>query len=157
MLWSVSKPQNSGLYWLDQVHKSFYTNLFLHRNFIACFDAQFQTVLVASAKTRERFKAVYDLFNALDVPLQSSFQDIYQNQLAYQNYFSDSAVSISRVSEELNDLWEASKKLGGYLYSTTLGLVCFTSAAVNNPSMDQHYADYKALNGNVCCFCGVRC
>lgn len=156
MLWSVTKPQNSGLYWLDEVHKHFYTQLFEHSDFMACFDTSFHPVLAASQNTRERFKDVYDLFESLDVPLQSSFQDIYQNQLAYQNYFSDSTVPISRAPEELNDLWEASKKLGGYLYSSTLGLACFEAVSVDESSMDQHYQEYKDLNGNVCCFCGTE-
>lgn len=156
MLWKITKPPTSGLYWLDQVHDSFYKKLFVGEVFANCFDTSFNPILVGSAKTNELFQAVYDNYGQLDEPTKVAFQSLYNNHLAFKNFFADSNLAISRPSADFNDLWEAAKKLGGYLYTTTLDLACFKNAANNNPSMDQHYEEFRQLNGIVCCFCGTE-
>jgi len=156
MLWSVTKPIDPGLYWLDTIHKDFYTGLFNGNVFDDCFVASFIAVLDASSKTKRRFQAVFTLFNGLEEPHQNTFKDIYNNHLNYRHYFSNVSVGILRPNEEHDTLWEAVKKLGGYLYATTIDLVCYKTAAVGNPSMDEHYECYKSDNNIVCCFCGTE-
>ncbi|WP_299978642.1 hypothetical protein [uncultured Pseudoteredinibacter sp.] len=156
MLWQVTKPPASGLYWLDEVHKNFYIELFDGKNFDDCFVDRFQPVLAASVKTKRLFQSVYNLYTALGLAEKIAFQALYQNHLSYQDCFDDTALPVLRPAPGYADLWVAVKKLGGYLYSTTIGLDCFADAAINDPSMDQHYEDYKALNGKVCCFCGTE-
>lgn len=156
MLWRVTKPAASGLYWLDVVHKNFYVELFDGKAFVDCFVGAFRPVLTASSKTREFFQSVYDRFAVLSQPDKNTFQLLYQNHLTYQSCFSDATLPILRPTPECADLWTAVKKLGGYLYSTTIGLRCFINVATGSPSMDQHYEEYKALNGIVCCFCGTE-
>lgn len=156
MLWQVIKPPVSGLYWLDEVHKNFYVELFDGKIFTDCFVNEFQPVLAASGKTNELFQSVHNLYAALGMAEKNAFQTLYQNHLAYQGCFSNTTLPILRSAPEHADLWVAVKKLGGYLYSTTIGLGCFSNASNNHPSMDQHYEEYKALNGIVCCFCGTE-
>jgi hypothetical protein len=156
MLWPVTKPPASGLYWLNDVHKNFYVTLFGGNSFDDCFVDEFQPVLATSGKTKRLFQSVFDLYLELGQPEKNAFQALYQNHLIYQDCFSDAALPILRPEPTYSDLWKAVKELGGYLYSTTIGLGCFTNAANGNPSMDQHYEEYKALNGIVCCFCGTE-
>lgn len=156
MLWSVIKPANQGLYWLDTIHKDFYIGLFNGNLFDDCFVDSFIAVLDASSKTKRRFQTVFTLFNQLEEPYQNTFKDIYNNHLNYRNYFSSVNVGILRPTLEHKDLWDAVKKLGEYLYATTIDLVCFKTAAVGNPSMDEHYECFKSDNDIVCCFCGTE-
>jgi hypothetical protein len=156
MLWSVTKPADPGLYWLDTIHKDFYTRLFNGNTFNNCFINTFIPVLNASSKTKRRFQAVFTLFNGLEESHQNTFKDIYNNHLNYHHYFASTRVGILRPSIEHKDLWDAVKKLGGYLYATTIDLICYKTAAVGNPSMDKHYDCYKADNNIVCCFCGTE-
>ncbi|MFT7007253.1 MAG: hypothetical protein ACJAXJ_001767 [Colwellia sp.] len=156
MLWSVTKPTDPGLYWLDTIHKDFYRGLFSGNTFNNCFITSFNTVLRASSKTKRRFQTVFTLFNELEAVHQNTFKNIYNNHLNYRAYFASTRVGILRPSEEHNALWEAVKKLGGYLYATTIDLVCYKTAAVGNPSMDEHYECYKSDNNIVCCFCGTE-
>ncbi len=156
MLWAVTKPENSGLYWLDIVHKGFYSSLFDENEFDDCFPDDFETVLDDSGTTKGNFESVYDKYFELDEPLKAHFQQIYNNHIDYKNYFSDINTDIESPTENIGDLWKAVKKLSTYLYSTTLGLVCFKNACPNNDDMDGHYELYKNLNGVVCCFCGTE-
>ncbi|CAA0100560.1 Uncharacterised protein [BD1-7 clade bacterium] len=162
MLWQVIKPPESGLYWLNEVHQQFYTDLFAGNEFENCFDNRFKPVLAGSAKTQSYFRAVFDQYTQLDELEKTTFEAVYNNHITYQIFFSDSSLSISRLPDpdpdpdRLTTLWSAAKTLGGYLYSTTMGLACFTDAAGGTPSMDRHYKAYKELNGNVCCFCGTE-
>jgi hypothetical protein len=156
MLWSVTKPENSGLYWLDTIHKDFYTGLFNGNLFDDCFVDSFAAVLDASSKTKRRFQTVFTLFNGLEESHQNTFKDIYNNHLNYRNYFSNSGVGIHRPAPEHNALWVAAKKLGGYLYETTIDLVCYKTAAPGSSSMDEHFDCFKSENNIVCCFCGTE-
>ncbi|MFT7009533.1 MAG: hypothetical protein ACJAXJ_004082 [Colwellia sp.] len=156
MLWSVTKPADPGLYWLDTIHKDFYTGLFNGNSFDDCFVETFVPVLDASGRTKTRFQTVFTLFNVLGEAHQNTFKEIYNNHLNYRDYFSYSGVGIDRPAPEHNTLWEASKKLGGYLYATTIDLVCYKTAAPGSSSMDEHFDCYKSENNIVCCFCGTE-
>lgn len=156
MLWSITKPADPGLYWLDTIHKDFYTRLFNGNVFDDCFVASFIPVLDASGETKTRFQKVFTEFNRLVVGHQEAFKNIYNNHLNYRNYFSNSNIEILRPTEALKPLWKLVKELGGYLYTTTIGLVCYETAAVGTPSMDEHYECYKNDNNIVCCFCGTE-
>jgi len=169
VLWPVIKPPESGLYWLDEVHKFFYLKLFEGYPFEDCFPENFKSVLDASGKTNEYFQAVYDSYLGLDAEHQNSYCAIYNQQVNLLPTFSDERINIlrpnirGRNTSEHKAIWAASKKLGGYLYSTTLGLVCFDNALNTNfgtnlllSTMNDHYQAYKVLNGGVCCFCGLE-
>lgn len=156
MLWTVTKPANSGLYWLDEVYQSFYHQLFDGNMFDDCFIEGFIDVLESSAKTNEKFQAVFDSYNALAEPLKNSVQDIYASHLSYKHCFSSIDIDIASPCEGLNEFWKKVRSLATYLYSTTLGLVCFNDACDEEADMDVHYEEYKQLNGVVCCFCGTE-
>ncbi|MEL0613640.1 hypothetical protein [Marinomonas arenicola] len=156
MLWTVTKPAASGLYWLDDVHKNFYQQLFAGNAFDECFLDGFNGVLTSSAKTNEKFQAVFDGYNSLDEHLKSRIQEIYNSHVAYRACFSVINIEIAKPCEELREFWVKVKSLASYLYSTTLGLVCFKDACTEEADMDVHYEEYKQLNGVVCCFCGTE-
>lgn len=65
MLWPISNPLASGLYWLDEIHKNFYVELFDGNVFTDYFVDNFQQVLGASRKTKRLFQSVHDLYLAL--------------------------------------------------------------------------------------------
>ncbi|WP_105258993.1 hypothetical protein [Pseudoalteromonas sp. T1lg88] len=156
MLWTVTKPDNSGLYWLDDVYKNFYQQLFEGAGFDECFLDGFNIVLVKSTKTKTKFQDVFDGFNDLEDPLKNRVQEIYASHIAYKHCFSSIDKEIKKPCEELSEFWEKVKSLATYLYSTTLGLVCFKDACAEEADMDVHYQEYKELNGVVCCFCGTE-
>jgi hypothetical protein len=156
MLWPVTKPANSGLYWLDTVHKRFYVELFNNSDFDDCFEAAFLPVLNRSALTKSNFQSVFDLFNDLTNPNQISFKNIFENHAEYQTYFTDTEAEILRPEAIHENLWKASKNLGKFLYEKTIGYACYKNSAPNNECMNLHFTRYKELNGEVCCFCGTE-
>lgn len=156
MLWSVTKPAGSGLYWLDLVHKDFYISLFHDYDFEYCFSERFKPVLAESSLTKKYFKAVYDLFNSLTETNQDRFKAIYENHAKYQTCFTNTDIDILRSNAVLEDIWKASKQLGKFLYEKTISYACYKNAAPNKECMNQHFTKYKVLNGNVCCFCGTE-
>ncbi len=167
MLWPVVKPPQSSLYWLDEVHKNFYSLLFRTEEYLDCFPAEFRTVLDASAKTNEYFASVYQKYNQLSDEHKVSFRQIYDQQIGIIPIYSDVRIALLKPNlkapgtTEHKELWKASKKLGGYLYSTTLGLQCFSNAMaekfddVEFSNMHEHYQEFKRLNTQICSFCGL--
>ncbi|EHH2481605.1 hypothetical protein WOC09_03205 [Vibrio parahaemolyticus] len=167
MLWPVVKPPQSSLYWLDEVHKNFYRLMFREEDIEDCFPAEFQTVLDGSAKTNEYFNSVYREYNQLSVEHKQSFRQIYDQQIGILPIYSDVQIALLKPNvktpntTEHKDLWNACKKLGGYLYSTTLGLRCFSNALddkfddVEFSDMHEHYQEFKRLNTPICSFCGL--
>lgn len=156
MLWRVEKPASSGLYWLDVVYKNFYAKLFSNADFGDCFCEEFDDVLAGSARTNTMFNAVYDGYHQLDDLLQQEVQSIFANHSAFKQCFSATVITIQTPSSELTEFWKTVKSLATYLYSTTIGLVCFRDACKEEADIDVHYQDYKDLNGVVCCFCGTE-
>ena len=157
MLWPVVKPPQSALYWLDDVHKSFYRLMFAGNAFSNCFSQAFTPVLQASAKTRGKFLSVYDQYESLTQPLQLEFNALFENQVQWLQYLDSAEHVVMQPSEDLKDIWKGVRTLGTYLYSTTLDLVCYKNSAPNPAdSMDSHYAQFKTSNGVVCCFCGTE-
>ncbi|MDE1348536.1 hypothetical protein L9W80_00065 [Vibrio aestuarianus] len=162
MLWTVNKPQQSGLYWLDEVHKGFYRALFAGRDFDDCFPNEFKPVLEASGKTNEYFQAVYDLYLLLEADHQDSFKAIFDNHLNFTQAYSDAQFVVlspniqAPNTTEHSAIWKAVKTLGGYLYNTTIGLPCYAATRDTITCMNAHYEEYVRLNGVVCCFCGTE-
>lgn len=157
MLWSVTKPPQSALYWLDNVHKDFYRLMFAGNAFPNCFPQAFSPVLQASAKTRVKFQTVYDNYHLLSQPLKIEFNNLFNNHMQWLQYLNNAGRAVFFPSAALTGIWDDVKSLGGYLYSTTLDLVCYKNAS-HNPvdSMDSHYEQFKNDNGVVCCFCGTE-
>lgn len=156
MLWSVKKPKNSGLYWLDIVYKNFYTKLFENADFEDCFCEEFNDVLAESEKTNDMFTAVYAEYHRLDGLLQQEVRSIFANHMDYKQCFSSTDIIIKKPSAGLFNFWKNVKSLATYLYSTTIGLVCFRNACREEADIDVHYQEYRDLNGIVCCFCGTE-
>lgn len=157
MLWSVIKPRQSALYWLDGVHKNFYRLMFAGNTFPNCFPQSFGPVLQSSAKTREKFQIVYDNYQLLTQPLKSEFERLFNNHMQWLQYLNNAGLPIFSPCAELDDIWVCVKSLGGYLYSTTIGLQCYKNASPNPvDSMNSHYEQFKNNNGVVCCFCGTE-
>ena len=92
----------------------------------------------------------------MGAPEKLAFQDLYTNHRDAINHFVDDGFDVIRVPDSQSEIWKSLKKLGKYLYSTTINLVCFTSLANVNHTIDEHFQDFKNLNGNVCCFCGLK-
>lgn len=167
MLWPVVKPPQSSLYWLDEVHKNFYLLMFQGEEVADCFPAEFRTVLDASAKTNTYFVNVYLEYNKLSDAHKASFRQIYDQQIGIILLYSDTRITLLKPNvkvpgtTEHKELWNACKKLGGYLYSTTLGLKCFGDALVEKfddvefSDMHEHYQEFKRLNTPICSFCGL--
>lgn len=167
MLWPVVKPPQSSLYWLDEVHKNFYRSMFQDEELADCFPAEFRTVLDASAKTNTYFANVYQEYNQLLDEHKAYFRQIYDQQIGIIPIYSDVRIALLKpnvkapCTTEHKELWKACKKLGGYLYSTTLGLQCFSNALTNKfgdvefANMNEHYQEFKRLNTPICSFCGL--
>lgn len=157
MLWPVTKPPQSSLYWLDEVHKDFYRLMFQGNSFVDCFPVAFNNVLTGSTETRKRFSDVYNEYQDLSAQLQQEFERLFLNQIRCLSFMGNTRHVVIAPSGQLTEIWSKSKLLGGYLYNTTLGLACYkTAAGDRNHGMDEHYANYKELNGLVCCFCGTE-
>ena len=156
MLFQVEKVPNSGLYWLNEVLQNFYQRLIASEEFNDCCEVGFQPVLDASAKTNELFQGVFDQYAALAPELKSEFTPLYNNLVNLVEHFDDNTLPILESSNGISDIWTACKKLGGYLYTTTMGLGCFTCENVANTSMLDHFEEFRNLNGRVCCFCGLE-
>lgn len=157
MLWPVVKPPQSSLYWLDEVHKGFYRLMFQRNTFDDCFPDAFGNVLTGSAETRKRFSDVFDDYQDLSVPLQQEFESLFLNQIQCLSFLSNTHPLVIFPTEQSVGVWSKSKSLGGYLYNTTLDLVCYKTAAGNRDhGMGEHYENYKRLNGLICCFCGTE-
>lgn len=156
MLFQVQKPDPAGIYWLDTVLTAFFTNLFNNMAFgNGMFPPEFGSVLKESPMTLERFRDVFDAYQALGATERQTLQDLYANHRDAINHFVDDGFDVIRVPDAQSEIWKTVKKLGKYLYSTTLNLVCFTSLANVNHTIDEHFQHFKDLNGNVCCFCGL--
>ena len=158
MLFKVEKPQYSGLYRLDEVLQIFFENLFadtvpFDTNL---FPGYFGQVLIDSTKTHDCFKEVYDNYQLLQPESKTEFQEIYNNQRNALEGLADIDYEIREISAVCQDIWKACKELTKYLYTTTIGLQCFTALGNIATSMNEHYQAYKDLNGNVCCFCGLQ-
>jgi len=157
MLFQVQKPDPAGIYWLDTVLTAFFNNLFSSMAFgNGMFPAEFECVLNESPKTLESFRNVFDAYEALGALERQAFHDLYANHRDAINHFADDGFNVIRVPDAQSEIWKSVKKLGKYLYSTTLNLVCFTSLANVNHSIDTHFQQFRELNGNVCCFCGLK-
>lgn len=157
MLWQVLKPAQSALYWLDDVHKGFYRSMFAGNEFADCFPQTFNPVLQASAKTKEKFQRVFDSYEQLPQPSKIRFNALFNNHMQWLLYLDNAGQAVFRPEADLVEIWDDVKSLGGYLYSTTLDLVCYKNATLNPAdSMDSHYEQFKNANGLVCCFCGTE-
>jgi hypothetical protein len=107
---------------------------------------------------------VYDLYLILDIGDQIRYRIIYDQQMKCSELFDDEAKVILNFDKlPIKNLWKASKELGGYLYSTTIGLKCYQRAMVDKfgvnlvlSNMNEHYQKFKDNNGSVCCFCGLE-
>jgi hypothetical protein len=157
MLFQVQKPKAAGIYWLDTVLITFFNNLFNHMAFgNSMFPPEFGSVLTESPKTLEMFSNVFNAYQALAAEDRQTFQDLYANHQDVINHFADDNFDVIRVPQAQSEIWKSVKNLGKYLYSTTLNLVCFTSLANVNHTIDDHFQQFRDLNGNVCCFCGLE-
>jgi len=164
MLWSITKVNGSGLYWLDEVHKEFYVQMFEGNLFTNCFPDEFIDVLIDSINTDVYFTAVYDFYKKLTIEEQIRYRAIFEQQINFRTLFNDTTRSIIQAdTPTLKKILEASRKLGGYLYSTTLDLQCFKGAMTKKigaqlilSNMNEHFQSFKTTNGNVCCFCGLE-
>jgi hypothetical protein len=167
MLWPVIKPTHSSLYWLDDVHKSFYRLMFQGEEFAKCFPQEFQNVLNESGKTNQYFADVFEKYSELTAPHKAFFIQIYNQQIAILPAYSDNGIQLLKPNIkkpntlEHKALWKACKALGGYLYATTLGLTCFSNSLVQKfgvvalGNMHEHYLEFKRLNSGICSFCGL--
>jgi|TARA_R110002060_G_scaffold68010_4_gene76681 hypothetical protein len=164
MLWPISKVNGSSLNWLDEVHKEFYVQMFAGNCFTNCFSNEFIDVLIDSINTDVYFTAVYDLYKKLSIEEQIRYRSIFEQQINFIALFNDMTRSIIQANTpNLKKILVASRKLGGYLYSTTLDLQCFKAAMTKKfgarlrlSNMNEHFQSFKAINGNVCCFCGLE-
>jgi hypothetical protein len=157
MLFQVQKPDPAGIYWLDTVLTTFFNNLFSHMAFgNGMFPPEFEIVLNESPRTLESFRNVFVAYEALGAAERQAFQDLYVNHRDAINHFVDDGFDVVRIPNAQSEIWKSVKNLGKYLYSTTLNLVCFTSLANVNHSIDAHFQRFRELNGNVCCFCGLK-
>ena len=157
MLFQVQKPDPAGIYWLDTVLTTFVNNLFDNMAFgNTMFPPEFEDVLNDSPTTRAKFESIFNAYALLGAPEKLSFQNLYTNHRDVFNHFVDDGFDVVRIPDAQSEIWRSVKNLGKYLYSTTLGLVCFTSLAKVNHSIDEHFHQFKNLNGNVCCFCGLK-
>lgn len=156
MLFQVQKVPGSGLYSLDTVLQNFYQKVIDGEDFDDCFEDDFQSVLDASAVTTALFREVFDQFSALTPNLKNKFEALYDNHSNLADCFDDSTLPVLDPSNDISDIWKACKKLGAYLYTTTMGLNCFTCEDVANTSMHDHFEAFRNLNGRVCCFCGLE-
>lgn len=167
MLWPVVKPPNSSMYWLDEIHKIFYTKLFDGRDFDDCFPTEFNAVLTASSKTKGCFNSVYEDYHLLTDAHKASFRQVYEQQVNLVDAYSDTLIVLLKPNikrpntTEHKELWGSCKKLGECLYVNTLGLRCFTDALSTRfntlllADMSSHYQEFKRLNSGICSFCGL--
>ncbi|WP_193051156.1 hypothetical protein [Pseudoalteromonas undina] len=157
MLWSVIKPPQNAIYWLDDVHKGFYRSMLAGSIFNNCFPNGFVDVLDRSGKTKELFQDVFDAYQPLTPDLKRELSALFYNQINWVQALGNTNQSVLAPSAGLKNIWELVKKLGGYLYSTTLDLTCFKNASTNpNDCIGSHFEDFKDENGVICCFCGTE-
>ncbi|WP_135385886.1 hypothetical protein [Vibrio tasmaniensis] len=157
MLWPVLLPPQFSLYCLDDVHKGFYRLMFAANTFNDCFPVNFLDVLNGSGETKKRFQAVFTAYQGLDNDPKQEFEDVFDNQVRCIQFFGNTASQVLFPTENIADIWELAKKLGGYLYSTTLDLACFKNITINPADdMRSHFERFKHDNGDVCCFCGTE-
>jgi len=121
-----------------------------------CFDVRFQPVLGASNKTKTLFEGVFNQHTALSWPQKNEFEELYNNHINLVNCFDDVTLPVLKPSKGLNDTWDACKKLGAYLYSSTIGQSCFKGIRRVGTSMNDHFKAFRESNGKVCCFCGCE-
>ncbi len=157
MLFNVTKPDPAGIYWLDDVFDHFFQRMFVGNDFgNDLFPPEFAVVMGESDKTSQLFKKTYEEYSQLTPQNKIEFQQLYANHRMTIQNLSDEVFEIAPIVDSLSNIWKYIKKLGAYLYQTTLRLVCFKNILCVDYSIDDHFEKFKELNGRICCFCALH-
>lgn len=158
MLWTVQQTQTNLSYLNDVLaffiirsrHQSRYLKKRLFPSeFIKIHDSNGNNV-------REKFKAVFDEINKLDIKQRRSLICVYLNNQRVERLCLDKKFPRKNLSNFPTSLQAAIKKLGEYLYSSVLQQSCFTDLPNVNDTLREHWTNYKYANGRICCFCGIN-
>lgn len=154
MLFSLEKVPNTGLDRLHEMISGFYQSVFQGSSYDECFCTDLSSIRNESSKLAALMLDVYQAYSDLGHQSRRAFQQRFDQERNIQPLFDDLASDITNLGAEHSDLWSKCKSLSNYLYAGVLRLQCFQN--LSQYSLDEHFEDFRNLNGNICCFCGLE-
>ncbi len=154
MLFNLEKVSHTGLDRLHEMVSGFYQSMFQGRCFDECFCTDLSSIRDESPKLAVLMLDVYQAYSVLGHQSRRAFQQRFDQEQNIQPLFDDFATEIANLGAEHSDLWSKSKSLSNYLYAGVLKLQCFQD--LSQYSLNEHFEDFRNLNGNICCFCGLE-
>ena len=121
------------------------------------FPNDFLTVINCNRnKSNEKFSALFKEIKTLNKTQKVFLYRAFRNNAKVELLCKDKNIQLLQTSELPEDCKKALRELGSYLYSSVLKNKKYTGLASVSETKADHYSRFIKLNGEVCCFCGMR-